>query len=143
MFRTEEHEQLVGLMRRSFDKIQNDFFEEASSAVSQSDRRDEDMNDRDNAEERREALIFSKDHSAQPPLAWVLLWSGKYSNLYGEYVPNELRRWAYVIWDERRLDAKAAKEYFVRLWTESPALNMVKEDWPWMQEMPEPLEHID
>ncbi|ROW13982.1 hypothetical protein VPNG_04093 [Cytospora leucostoma] len=137
MFTTETHNDLVALMEKSLSTIQHHFFTEASSMMAQWNRRDMARlrgltDNRECIEQRREALTFVGDDSAQPPLAWVLLWGGKYSNLYGEYVPVELRRRGYVMWDEGRLDVKAAREYFARLWAESPELKEVKEDWPHM-----------
>lgn len=136
MFRTKDHDDLVSLMGKSLNPIQNSFFQVASSAVAQCDRRQDDPNDKDRAEESGDALTFTGDDSGRPPRAWVLLWGGKYSNLHGEYVPNELRRQGYVMWDEGRLDAKGTREYFVKLWDESPELKMVKEDFPWWQDVP-------
>lgn len=138
MFTTKAHDGLVALMEKSLMTAQRDFFTEASSSIAQCDRREDYTgrpDDRDRAEQRREALAFAGDDSAQPPLAWVLLWGGKYSNLYGGYVPAELRRAGYVMWDEGRLDVKATREYFARLWAESPELEMVKEDWPHMRDI--------
>lgn len=68
-----------------------------------------------------------------PPLAWVLLWDGKYCNLYGEYVPDEFRRWGYVLWDKRRWNnIEGAKELLIKLWASSSELKMAKEDWAWL-----------
>lgn len=138
MFRTEKHDDLVGLMKKALTTIEHDFFREASSAVAQCDRRIEDSDHGYSAKEIQSSLVFTGDDSARPPLAWVLLWGGKYSDLYGEYVPSELRQQGYVIWDERRLDVRGTKEYFARLWDESPELGMVEEDWPLVRrDMPE------
>lgn len=131
MFKIETHNALVDLMIHSLTPISHAFFEEALSARAQRDRRrSTHPDDRDRAEEGRDALMFTGDDSARPPLAWVLLWNGKYSNLYGEYMPKKLRRQGYVMWDEQRLADKGLKEYFIRLWAESPELERVQADWP-------------
>ncbi|KAK7741689.1 hypothetical protein SLS53_004747 [Cytospora paraplurivora] len=138
MFASETHDDLVALMEKSLNAVPHSFFREASSFIAQCNRRcpyTGSPDDRDRAEQRREALTFTGDDSAQPPLAWVLLWGGKYSNLYGEYVPVELRRRGYVMWDEGRLDSEATREYFARLWAESPELKMSKKDWPHMRDI--------
>lgn len=130
MFKTKDHNDLVSLMGKSLENIQRDFFQMASSAVAQCDRRDFDPNDKDRAE-TLDSLKFTGDDSHRPPLAWVLLWRERYSNLHGEYTPSELRQQGYVMWDEGRLDVKGIKEYFLRLWDESDELNMVKDGFPW------------
>lgn len=35
-----------------------------------------------------------------PPIAWTMIWGGTYSNLYGFYTSDDLRRWGYVFWDQ-------------------------------------------
>ncbi len=57
---------------------------------------------RDEAAERGDLIAFAGDGAPGPPFAWVLLWHGVYSNVCGEYVPLSVRRWGYVMWDERR-----------------------------------------
>ncbi|KAG7285058.1 hypothetical protein NEMBOFW57_009678 [Staphylotrichum longicolle] len=51
-------------------------------------------NARDEAEARRDPIEFTGDTvpPAGPPLGWVLLWGGRYSNLCGEYVPRTVRQ---------------------------------------------------
>ncbi|KAI1388386.1 uncharacterized protein F4822DRAFT_429011 [Hypoxylon trugodes] len=51
----------------------------------------------------RDPLPFEGDSETRPSSAWTLTWSGTYSNLYGEYIPNKLREWGYVMWDEARI----------------------------------------
>ncbi|RMZ78575.1 hypothetical protein DV738_g3796, partial [Chaetothyriales sp. CBS 135597] len=53
-----------------------------------------------------------------PPLAWTLIWHGTYSNLYGWYIPDEIRRWGYVMWDAARLERTGGKELLMRQWIE-------------------------
>lgn len=56
--------------------------------------------DRDSEQEMR----FEKDSTGSPPLAWVLYWDGRASDLFGDFAPASLRRWGYVMWDAHRLD---------------------------------------
>lgn len=61
----------------------------------------------DAAEDSGQELRFEGDSADSPPLAWVLYWQGKASNLFGDYVPASFRRWGYVMWDAERLDGRA------------------------------------
>jgi hypothetical protein len=70
-------------------------------------RRQEQLSDRD---QKRDPLPFKGDSELHPPLAWTWMWWGTYSNLYGFYVPDAVRRWGYVMWDAARLDCTGAKE---------------------------------
>ena len=75
------------------------------SQAAQHDRREllvSKLGARDEAEERGDPIEFTGDGASGPPLAWVLLWRGVYSNKCGEYVPLSVRQWGYVMWDERR-----------------------------------------
>ena len=51
------------------------------------------LNARDQAEARRDPINFTGDAPLGPPFGWVLLWSGAYSNIFGEYVPRTVREW--------------------------------------------------
>lgn len=74
--------------------------------------------------------------SCGPPIAWVLLWDGKYCNLYGAYMPDEFRRWGYVMWDERRWNSiEGAKAALTKLWVSSSQLKMAKEYWDWLSDL--------
>lgn len=57
-----------------------------------------------------------QDDLFSPPLAWVAFWDGRYSNLFGRYVPPALRRWGYVMWDAKRLEASGAMEFVESEW---------------------------
>lgn len=118
-----------------------EFFEDATEFQAQRNRRDNhQFGEKDLAEQRRETMPFSGDNPSAPPLAWALLWGGKYSNLFGGYLPDELRQWGHVIWDKDRLDVNGARRYMVKLWATSPELEMVKNQWEWMSDVPKELE---
>ncbi|PKK47516.1 hypothetical protein CI102_9844 [Trichoderma harzianum] len=108
-----------------------------SRKASQSDRREMSTSfpdKRDEAEQRQDPIRFTGDTVPPngPPLAWVLLWGGKYANIYGEYVPESLRRWGYVIWDKIRWDSMEAKELIARQWEMEPELvEEIKIDIGW------------
>lgn len=51
-----------------------------------------------------------------PPLAWTTIWGGTYSELYGWYISDEMRRWGYVFWDAERLKRTGGIEVLMRQW---------------------------
>ncbi|KAK3315946.1 hypothetical protein B0H66DRAFT_604252 [Apodospora peruviana] len=75
------------------------------------------------AELRRDRMEFGSDAVPPhgPPLAWVLLWDGKYTNIHGEgYVPKSVMRWGYVMWSEQRWADMGAKDLVARQWRKAP-----------------------
>ena len=99
------------------------FLEDALGETAQYERRQERLSNRDQKQERRDLLPFKGDSEedidgSHPPLAWTLIWGGTYSNLYGYYVQDVIRRWGYVMWDETRLQLSGVKELLARQWEE-------------------------
>ena len=94
------------------------FLEDALGEMSQIQRRQEQVSSRDQKQQRRDPISFSGDGEDKlcPPLAWTLIWQGTYSNLYGYYVQDLIRRWGYVMWDATRLERTDAKEVLARQW---------------------------
>jgi hypothetical protein len=93
--------------------------DEALGEVAQYQRREEQLSDGDRKQQRRDSLSFRGDaewDAKGPPLAWTLIWGGTYSNLYGYYVQDVLRRWGYVMWDAVRLERTGAKDVLARQW---------------------------
>lgn len=120
-----------------FLEVGGDLFEEAVAFAAQRHRRDSQFDNKDRAEERRQVMPFIGDDASAAPLAWTLLWGGRFSNLFGEYVPDELRQWGYVLWDAHRIDVEGTKGYLKKLWASSPALTLVCSHWAWMHDVPE------
>ncbi|KAK3896611.1 hypothetical protein C8A05DRAFT_48403 [Staphylotrichum tortipilum] len=92
---------------------------ESMSMNAQSDRRwNMDFESQDDAELNQEPLVFAGDAPPplEPPIGWVLLWGGIYSNIYGAYVPEALRQWSYVMWDERRWSRLGATDLIAKQW---------------------------
>jgi hypothetical protein len=92
------------------------------------------VNARDDAQQRRDPMEFRGDVVPPdgPPLAWVLLWSGIYANVYGECTPRSLRDWGYVMWDERRWIEFEAKDLVLRQWeTEPDAVDHIERHYGW------------
>ncbi|KAK8118139.1 uncharacterized protein PG998_006420 [Apiospora kogelbergensis] len=90
---------------------------------------------RDEAEARRDPIAFLGDYDEntvspgegaeveeRPPIAWVRLWKGRYSHLYGDYVPLPVRKWGYVMWDERRWADLGALDLVAKQWKKTPEL---------------------
>ncbi|KAL2144764.1 hypothetical protein VTI28DRAFT_8610 [Corynascus sepedonium] len=137
----DDHETLVAKMQRclthhhSLDAPMR----RALGSVAQSDRRDASsnstsINPRDEAERRRDPLKFVGDAVPPdgPPLGWVLLWSGTYANIYGEYVPETVRKWGYVMWDERRWAELGARDLVAKQWETAPDLvQEIEIDYDW------------
>ncbi|KAI1367928.1 hypothetical protein F5Y08DRAFT_297323 [Xylaria arbuscula] len=110
LLRIQDHEQLVSETQKSLDFSRNldSSMCDVLDIEEQFVRRDVSPNfpnSRDKAEQRRDPMIFVGDSLPPhgPPFAWVALWNGKYSNIYGGYVPPSLRQWGYVMWDQHRL----------------------------------------
>lgn len=59
-------------------------------------------------------MPFDGDNLDSPSLGWILYWKGEYSNLVGNFVHFELRRWGFVMWDAARLTGEAKD--FSELW---------------------------
>ncbi|RYP13395.1 hypothetical protein DL767_010753 [Monosporascus sp. MG133] len=135
----DDYEKLVSKMQRylTHDQSLDAPMRKALDSVAQNDRREMSTNfpdARDEAEQRRDPVDFVGDAVPPdgPPLAWVLLWGGKYANIYGEYVPESLRRWGYVMWDKRRWTDMGAKELIARQWETVPELAAeIENDYNW------------
>ncbi|KAJ2991310.1 hypothetical protein NUW58_g2558 [Xylaria curta] len=134
------HEELVSEMKKSLaiNHLVDGTLMETTNMISQFDRRDGRsysklyvrfcgnyrdfhaavFDDRDLAERRQDRMRFLGDSMplSGPPLAWVLLWDGKYVNIFGEFVPTSLKRWGYVMWDARRWADVQAKELISSQW---------------------------
>jgi hypothetical protein len=104
-------EDLVSLVRQNF-AVHAGFFLE-------NDEDDQQMRhflhpcERDEKQIRCDPMPFRGDgdfdeQGPRPPLAWTLLWRGKYSNLISSHIPRAVRLWGYVMWDAARLEGTFA-----------------------------------
>lgn len=57
-----------------------------------------------------------------PPLAWVILWRGRFVNVYGGYIPVPLKEYGWVVWDGCRLDSMGVREHIAGQWNAAPDL---------------------
>ncbi|KAI0531712.1 hypothetical protein GGR58DRAFT_518298 [Xylaria digitata] len=136
----DDHEKLVSEMQRCLTHFQvlDGPMREVLGSMAQYDRRQMSTNfpnARDEAELRRDPIHFVGDTVPPdgPPSAWVVLWGGNYSNIYGEYVPQSVKQWGYVMWDKRRWIGMGAEEdLIVGQWKTSPELvKEIKRDYNW------------
>ncbi|RAK95623.1 uncharacterized protein BO80DRAFT_469240 [Aspergillus ibericus CBS 121593] len=119
LFKIENHEHLVSTMQDRIAWPAGSFLEgEALGETAQIMRRNRHPSPRDSKEERRDPLPFQGDglHDVHPPLAWTLIWRGTYSNLFGHYMEDSMRRWGYVMWDAARLERSGGKDVLKRQW---------------------------
>lgn len=110
---------------------------EALSAEAQIDRRDEQdyTPNAQDAAEGVELLPFQGDNvpPTGPPLAWVLLWRGRYVNIYGGYIPVPLKEYGWVVWDECRLDSVGVRRLIAGQWSTTPDLvELIENHCPWL-----------
>ncbi|KAI0392150.1 hypothetical protein F5Y17DRAFT_437671 [Xylariaceae sp. FL0594] len=119
IFKMKDLEHLVSTMQEKISRLGGaPALGESWKEYEQTARRDRGLSSRDEKQQRREPLPFTGDKpsDAHPPLAWTLIWKGTYSNLYGEYIPGELRSWGYVMWDAPRMERTGACEVLARQW---------------------------
>lgn len=123
VLRTAGREDLVRVFRanlhwHAFDTWLDDII----SNTSMHERWERSYSERDAAQDEGRAMPFRGDDGDQqlgsPPLAWVLIWAGTYSNLFGVFIPRPLRRWGYIMWDAWRLEETGAKDVLMREWNE-------------------------
>lgn len=124
-----DHEKLVAKMEQclTHDQCLDAPLRLVLGTLAQDDRRQLSTNfpsTRDITEQRRDVVDFAGDGIPPntPPLAWVLLWNGRYANIYGDYVPELLRRCGYVIWDEQRWIDTQARDFIFKQWETAPEL---------------------
>ncbi|KAK4098005.1 hypothetical protein N658DRAFT_509926 [Parathielavia hyrcaniae] len=113
VLRTKDHSTLVERMQK-YMSPHCVFIEPILNWTSQGTRRWQHPSEEDRAEARRDRLPFLGDDEDAPPLAWVIIWRGRYSNEYGEHIDFRYKRWGYVFWDYRRLNESGAKKQLVR-----------------------------
>ncbi|KAM0354894.1 hypothetical protein ACHAPU_000731 [Fusarium lateritium] len=103
MFSADNHASLVKVVSEHIIWGDPQWIEMTTDEVNQKQRRETSFSERDRAQERRDEMIFQGDSENLPPLAWVCIWRGRYSNLYGSYIPDSFRDCGYIMWDAGRL----------------------------------------
>ncbi|KAJ4012507.1 hypothetical protein NW752_008205 [Fusarium irregulare] len=103
MFNAADRETLVSLVAQHIEMLLDPWIEEAVSMECQAYRRHWVFPARDEAERKRAPMPFTGDSIDSPPLAWVTIWKGTSSNLFGQWIPRSFREWGYVMWDSGRM----------------------------------------
>ncbi|KAJ4393340.1 hypothetical protein N0V93_002548 [Gnomoniopsis smithogilvyi] len=119
---TEDRCQLADMIRGAIvaggeadDGIEN-WIDDATWDDKQIQRRERWYTHHDFAQDHRQKMPFEGDDPALPPLAWILFWQGKYSNLIGRsYTTKPLRRAGFVMWDASRWDS-VGREFIEEEW---------------------------
>ncbi|KAI1808827.1 hypothetical protein F4811DRAFT_2441 [Daldinia bambusicola] len=120
-YEVKDHSQLVQTMQENIAWPSSAFLTEfALGEAAQWERRQEAFSKRDEKQNRRDSLPFTQDAESYPPLAWTMIWGGTYSNLYGWYVHDNLRRLGYVFLDAITIESLGAKDII---------LKKCQEDW--------------
>ncbi|OQD99135.1 hypothetical protein PENSOL_c007G06446 [Penicillium solitum] len=120
-FKVKNHDQLVTAMRNSMSWVLRGFLEDTHSVFD-------------------ERLQWNR-HCVQPgdkqpngdctlpPLACTMIWGGTYSNLFGDYIPDALCQWGWVMWDAARLERMGAKEVMIQKLEEDHCTDLRKDYW--------------
>ncbi|CZR40538.1 uncharacterized protein FPRO_05438 [Fusarium proliferatum ET1] len=103
VFKAQGHLKLVEVVSEEIVAVVDDLLFRSTLSYYQEARRENQHSDRDQAQDDREKMVFSRDSDGSPPLAWVIFWKETYSNLFGDFIPQSLRQWGYVMWDSDRL----------------------------------------
>lgn len=86
------------------------------SDMRQEERRQVAPSTRDELTAERSPLPFQGDSLGGPPQAWAVIWGESYSNLIGDYIPDEMRRWGYVFWDADRMERPPVMDVLKKQW---------------------------
>lgn len=116
-----EKESLVGMMQRSIvsSYIPISKNEGILGESQQARRREQEPTLGDSMTEERVPCEFVGDDLSGPPFAWTLIWGGTFSNLYGWYIPDEIRKWGYVFWNKDRLQKHGGEQLLATQWEAS------------------------
>jgi hypothetical protein len=118
MFKAPDHNSLVDLVSQYIISSYDGWIHDAVREEVQYERRKRSFSARDKAQDEREPMPFTGDNADKPPLAWVTIWKGTYSNLYGGWIAGFIQEWGYIMWDADRLTSSGAIEVLEREWEE-------------------------
>ncbi|KAK1761660.1 hypothetical protein QBC33DRAFT_502392 [Phialemonium atrogriseum] len=121
LFKIKDHKHLVSTMQQHITSSYIPFnaLEGVLGETQQALRRRNHPSERDRMQEQRTPYPFRGDSEPDaPPLAWTIMWGNTYSNLYGWYIPEEMRRWGYVFWDAATLEGMGGRRVLNRQWEE-------------------------
>ncbi|KAI1466231.1 uncharacterized protein F4812DRAFT_461201 [Daldinia caldariorum] len=114
-YKIKDHSQLVQTMQENITwPLGNFLIDLALGETAQWARRQKAYSNRDEKQNRRDPLPFTQDAESHPPLASTLIWGGTYSNLYGWYVHDDIRRLGYVFLDAMKIESLGAKDIILQ-----------------------------
>ncbi|KAJ3529597.1 hypothetical protein NM208_g9684 [Fusarium decemcellulare] len=117
LFNIKDHQHLVCLMQENIVKSYMSISDDIFSSTRQIMRREARPSDRDRMQDEKVPMPFPGDGVPDaPPLAWTMIWGSTYSNLYGWYIPDDIRHWGYIFWDAARLERTGGKELLQQQW---------------------------
>lgn len=84
---------------------------QVTDLIAQEEGRSNSPSHHDLRERNEEVMRFVGDNpeDGKPSLAWVMIWKGRFSNLFGEAIPDHIKLWGYVFWDVHRMIESDAK----------------------------------
>jgi hypothetical protein len=86
-----DREALVRLMQQNMTRCLGELILEAMVWLNSEIRRHLHPSELDQIEDAQQKMPFFGDEENAPPLAWVIIWRGRYSNLYGDLIPSVLQ----------------------------------------------------
>lgn len=119
LFEITDHSQLVSVIQ---DNLRTSYipltrYEGVFGENYQEIRRFNDPTERHRMQQDRVPCPFQGDVDLRyPPLAWTLIWKGTYSNLYGHYIPDDVRRCGFIFWDASTLECSGGSNALMRQW---------------------------
>ncbi|KAK3292882.1 uncharacterized protein B0H64DRAFT_403008 [Chaetomium fimeti] len=124
--RMADHEALIRLMQQNMTWGLGEPIPETMVSLTSDFRRSFYPSELDQMEAARQRMPFLGDDEEAPPLAWVIIWRGRYSTTYGDVIPPVLQDWGYVFWDVHRLTARRGEmktellSAWLHKWPEDP-----------------------
>ena len=119
VLRTQDHEELLQFIEESISWYRSHDFPTIPGCldrVTQYHRRVHFPSAADREEANGVELPFSGDKEDGPPLAWVTMWNGYVSNVYGFIIPTAVQDWGYVFWDAQRLVESGGERELQKTW---------------------------
>lgn len=134
LLKTQDHDKVVEIVSETKVSMAGNLMTDTVADRLQDRRREANYSERDGKQARRDKMPFTGDAENLPPLSWVTMWRGTYSNMYGSWIPVTFHRWGYIMWDASRL-------------IDSRALNGLDEEWTmlatnYMDEYDDPRDSI-
>lgn len=130
LFEMTDHEHLVTTVQSHLCRAYLDFEDLTGlyNEIYHEERRENHSDERDRKQDVRDPLPFLEDRIDAPPFSWTMMWKGTYSNLYGWYIPDDMRPWGYIFWDAGRLERV-------------DAINLIQDRWEVLHLHDDPRDH--